>query len=55
MPRSVNRSRINRNYRKRTQRRKIRGGDGGFDRILKTITGLRNLGVKDIGFGIKFS
>ena len=34
---------------------KIRGWDGGFDRILKTITGLRNLGVKDIGFGITAS
>jgi hypothetical protein len=32
MPRSVTKNRSNRNYRKRTQRRKIRGGDG--ERIL---------------------
>ena len=33
----------------------LRGRDSGFDRGLKTLFGLRRLGVKDIGFGITVS
>ena len=33
----------------------LRGRDGGFDRGLKTLMGLRRQGVKDIGFGITVS
>jgi radical SAM protein with 4Fe4S-binding SPASM domain len=33
----------------------LRGRDGGFDRGLKTLLGLKRAGVKDIGFGITVS
>jgi len=33
----------------------LRGRDGGFDRGLQTLLGLRKMGVKDIGFGITVS
>ena len=33
----------------------LRGREGGFDRGLKTLLGLREMGVKDIGFGITVS
>ncbi|MBP8655434.1 MAG: radical SAM protein [Kiritimatiellae bacterium] len=33
----------------------LRGRDSGFDRGLKTLLGLRRLGIKDIGFGITVS
>jgi radical SAM protein with 4Fe4S-binding SPASM domain len=33
----------------------LRGRDSGFDRGLKTLFGLRRLGIKDIGFGITVS
>lgn len=33
----------------------LRGRDGSFDRGLKTLLGLREMGVKDIGFGITVS
>ena len=33
----------------------LRGRDSGFDRGLKTLLGLRRMGVKDIGFGITVS
>ena len=33
----------------------LRGRDGGFDRGLKTLLGLQEMGVKDIGFGITVS
>lgn len=33
----------------------LRGRDGGFDRGLKTLLGLKQKGVKDIGFGITVS
>lgn len=33
----------------------LRGRDSGFDRGLKTLLGLRRIGVKDIGFGITVS
>lgn len=33
----------------------LRGRNGGFDRGLKTLLGLRQAGVKDIGFGITVS
>jgi len=33
----------------------LRGRDEGFDRGMKTLLGLRRLGVKDIGFGITVS
>ena len=33
----------------------LRGREGGFDRGLKTLLGLKRLGVKDIGFGITVS
>ena len=34
---------------------KLRGRDEGFDRGLKTLLGLKRMGVKDIGFGITVS
>ncbi len=33
----------------------LRGRDSGFDRGMKTLMGLRSMGVKDIGFGITVS
>ena len=33
----------------------LRGRDSGFDRGLKTLLGLRRMGVQDIGFGITVS
>ena len=33
----------------------LRGRDSGFDRGLKTLLGLRRIGIKDIGFGITVS
>lgn len=33
----------------------LRGRDSGFDRGLRTLTGLRRMGIKDIGFGITVS
>jgi Fe-coproporphyrin III synthase len=33
----------------------LRGREGGFDRGLKTLLGLKKLGIKDIGFGITVS
>jgi Fe-coproporphyrin III synthase len=33
----------------------LRGRDEGFDRGLKTLLGLKSMGVKDIGFGITVS
>ncbi len=33
----------------------LRGRDSGFDRGMKTLLGLRRMGVKDIGFGITVS
>jgi len=33
----------------------LRGREGGFDRGLRTLLGLRRLGVRDIGFGITVS
>ena len=33
----------------------LRGRDGGFDRGMRTLLGLREMGVKDIGFGITVS
>jgi radical SAM protein with 4Fe4S-binding SPASM domain len=33
----------------------LRGRDGGFDRGLKTLLGLQEMGVRDIGFGITVS
>jgi len=33
----------------------LRGRDSGFDRGLKTLLGLRKMGIKDIGFGITVS
>jgi len=33
----------------------LRGRDGGFDRGLKTLLGLKEMGIKDIGFGITVS
>lgn len=33
----------------------LRGREGGFDRGLKTLLGLKRLGVRDIGFGITVS
>ncbi len=33
----------------------LRGREGGFDRGLKTLLGLKEMGVKDIGFGITVS
>lgn len=34
---------------------RLRGSAGGFDRGLKTLLGLKSLGLKDIGFGITVS
>ncbi|NHZ85852.1 MAG: radical SAM protein [Planctomycetia bacterium] len=34
---------------------RIRGHKGGFDRIIKALNELRNMGIKDIGFGITAS
>jgi MoaA/NifB/PqqE/SkfB family radical SAM enzyme len=34
---------------------RLRGREGGFDRGLKTLLGLREMGVKDIGFGCTVS
>lgn len=33
----------------------LRGREGGFDRGLKTVLGLRDMGVKDVGFGCTVS
>lgn len=33
----------------------LRGVDGGFDRGMKTLLGLKKMGIKDIGFGITVS
>lgn len=33
----------------------LRGKDGGFDRGLRTLLGLRKMGIKDVGFGITVS
>ena len=33
----------------------LRGREGGFDRGLKTLLGLREIGIKDIGFGLTAS
>lgn len=33
----------------------LRGKDGGFDRGLRTLLGLRKMGLKDVGFGITVS
>lgn len=33
----------------------LRGRDGGFDRGLRTLQGLKDLGIKDIGFGMTVS
>ena len=34
---------------------KLRGREGGFDRAIKTLQGLRDLGNKNIGFGMTVS